>query len=221
MAADPKLPPQALEAEQSLLGGLLLDNRKWDEIAGAVTAEDFYDQNHRLIFAAITALQEAGTPVDIITVTDHLEKIEQLEKAGGAAYISGLASNTPGVSNITAYAEIVRDRAILRALILAANDIAESAYNPGGQPPREVLNAAEKLVFEISQHDGRRRREFAPLADFIAESVARLEKLAESPGAITGVPTGFADIDDMTSGLQPGDLVIVAGRPSMGKTASP
>jgi len=219
MAAEPKLPPQALEAEQSLLGGLLLDNRKWDEIAGAVTAEDFYNHNHRLIFEAISGLQEDSTPADIVTVPEYLEKREQLEKAGGAAYISGLANNTPGVANILAYAEIVRDRAILRALILASNDIAETAYNPLERAPREVLNAAEKLIFEISERDGRRRKEFAALAELITRSVERIELLAKSGEAITGVPTGFTDIDDMTSGLQPGDLIIVAGRPSMGKTA--
>jgi len=219
MAAEPKLPPQALEAEQSLLGGLLLDNRKWDEIAGAVTAEDFYNHNHRLIFEAISGLQEDSTPADIVTVPEYLEKREQLEKAGGAAYISGLANNTPGVANILAYAEIVRDRAILRALILASNDIAEAAYNPLERAPREVLNAAEKLIFEISERDGRRRKEFAALAELITRSVERIELLAKSGESITGVPTGFTDIDDMTSGLQPGDLIIVAGRPSMGKTA--
>lgn len=219
MAAEPKLPPQALEAEQSLLGGLLLDNRKWDEIAGAVTAEDFYNHNHRLIFEAISGLQEDSTPADIVTVPEYLEKREQLEKAGGAAYISGLANNTPGVANILAYAEIVRDRAILRALILASNDIAEAAYNPLERAPREVLNAAEKLVFEISERDGRRRKEFAALAELVTRSVKRIELLAKSGEAITGVPSGFTDLDDMTSGLQPGDLIIVAGRPSMGKTA--
>jgi len=219
MAAEPKLPPQALEAEQSLLGGLLLDNRKWDEIAGAVTAEDFYDQNHRLIFAAISSLQEDGKPVDIITVTEFLEKREQLEKAGGAAYISGLANNTPGVANILAYVEIVRDRAILRALILASNDIAESAYNPLERAPRDVLDYAEQKVFEISERDGRRRKEFTSLPELLARSIERIELLAESEETITGVPTGFYKLDEMTAGLQPGDLIIVAGRPSMGKTA--
>ena len=219
MAAEPKLPPQALEAEQSLLGGLLLDNRKWDEIAGAVTAEDFYDQNHRLIFAAISSLQEDGKPVDIITVTEFLEKREQLEKAGGAAYISGLANNTPGVANILAYAEIVRDRAILRALILASNDIAETAYNPLERAPRDVLDYAEQKVFEISERDGRRRKEFTSLPELLARSIERIELLAESEETITGVPTGFYKLDEMTAGLQPGDLIIVAGRPSMGKTA--
>jgi len=208
-----------LEAEQSLLGGLLLDNRKWDEIAGAVTAEDFYDQNHRLIFAAISSLQEDGKPVDIITVTEFLEKREQLEKAGGAAYISGLANNTPGVANILAYVEIVRDRSILRALILASNDIAESAYNPLERAPRDVLDYAEQKVFEISERDGRRRKEFTSLPELLARSIERIELLAESEETITGVPTGFYKLDEMTAGLQPGDLIIVAGRPSMGKTA--
>ncbi|MDD9858293.1 MAG: replicative DNA helicase [Gammaproteobacteria bacterium] len=218
-ADSPKLPPQALEAEQSLLGGLLLDNRKWDEVAGAVSADDFYNHHHRLIFEAISRLQEDSTPADIVTVSEWLEKRENLDKAGGPVYISELANNTPGTANITAYAEIVRARAILRSLILAANDIAESAYNPRERSPREVLNYAEQLVFEISERDGRRRREFTSLQDLLARSVERIDQLAESKESITGVPTGFSDLDDMTSGLQPGDLVIVAGRPSTGKTA--
>jgi len=201
-----------------LLGGLLLDNRKWDEIAGAVTANDFYNHNHRLIFEAISRLQEDGTPADIVTVSEWLEKQDNLDKAGGPAYISALANNTPGVANILAYAQIVRDRAILRSLILAANDIAEAAYNPRERSPREVLNDAEQLVFEISERDGRRRREFTALQDLLTDSVGRLEDLSASPESITGVPTGFVAIDNLTAGLHPGDLIVVAGRPSMGKT---
>ena len=217
--ASPKLPPQALEAEQSLLGGLLLDNRKWDEVTDEVRAADFYNQNHRLIFQAIGGLQSANDPADIVTVSEWLEKEGNLDKAGGLAYISTLANNTPGTANILTYAKIVREREILRALIAATNDISDSAYNPRGRSPRQVLDYAENRVFEISERDSRRRTGFIPLQELLTRSIDRIEELFESKESIIGVPTGFADLDNMTSGLQRGDLVIVAGRPSMGKTA--
>ena len=220
-SASATLPPQALEAEQSLLGGLLLDNRKWDEVISDVGlgADDFYNHNHRLIFEAIGALQEASDPADIVTVTEWLTKKDSLEKSGGIAYISTLANNTPSTANILTYARIVHERAILRQLIAAANDIADSAYNTGGRAPREVLDHAEKLVFDIAERDGRNRAGFISLQNLLTASINRIEELYESKEAITGVPTGFADIDEKTSGLQRGDLVIVAGRPSMGKTS--
>ena len=215
----PKLPPQALEAEQSLLGGLLLDNRKWDEVTEEVGIQDFYSQNHRLIFEAIGGLQAAGDPADVITASEWLDSENKLETAGGLAYIGNLANNTPSTANILTYAKIVRERAILRSLIAAANDISDSAYNPEGKTPREILDQAEKLVFDISERDGRARQGFTSIQDLLSRSIDRIEELYESKEAITGVPTGFSDLDNMTSGLQPGDLVIVAGRPSMGKTS--
>jgi replicative DNA helicase len=214
-----KLPPQALEAEQSLLGGLLLDNRKWDEVTDEIGVRDFYSQNHRLIFSAISALQAAGDAADVVTTSEWLESEGNLDNAGGLAYIGTLANNTPSTANILTYAKIVRERAILRSLIAAANDISDSAYKPEGRTPREVLDNAEKLVFDISERDGRNRRGFTSIQELLARSVDRIEELFESKEAITGVPTGFSDLDSMTSGLQPGDLVIVAGRPSMGKTS--
>jgi len=219
VSASPKLPPQALEAEQSLLGGLLLDNRKWDEVTDVVGASDFYSHNHRLIFQAIGGLQGVGDPADVVTTSEWLEKDGSLEKAGGLAYISTLANNTPSTANIMTYAKIVRERAILRSLISAANEISENAYNPKGRTPREVLDSAEKLVFDISERDGRSRKGFTSLQELLTRSVDRIEELFDSKESITGVPTGFADLDEMTSGLQRGDLVIVAGRPSMGKTS--
>lgn len=215
----PKLAPQALEAEQSLLGGLLLDNRKWADVVNEVGEQDFYSQNHRLIFAAISGLQIAGDPADVVTASEWLDSKGDLENAGGIAYIGTLVNNTPSTANILAYSKIVRERAILRALIAAASDISDSAYSPQGRTPREVLDNAEKLVFDISVRDGRNRQGFTSIQDLLTRSVDRIEELSQSKEAITGVPTGFADIDDMTSGLQPGDLVIVAGRPSMGKTS--
>ncbi|WP_423911051.1 replicative DNA helicase [Candidatus Spongiihabitans sp.] len=219
MTHSPKLPPQALEAEQSLLGGLLLDNRKWAEVTDEVGVQDFYSQNHRLIFAAISGLQVAGDPADVVTTSEWLESEGNLDNAGGLAYIGTLANNTPSTANILTYSKIVRERAILRSLIAAANDISDSAYSPQGRTPREVLDNAEKLVFDISERDGRNRQGFTSIQDLLARSIDRIEELYESKEAITGIPTGFADLDSMTSGLQPGDLVIVAGRPSMGKTS--
>ena len=214
-----KLPPQALEAEQSLLGGLMLENRRWDEVNDEVGTTDFYSQSHRLIFDAIKGLQNNSEPADVITVSEWLEKNGALENSGGLAYIGTLANNTPSTANILTYAKIVRERAILRSLISAANDIADSAYTPDGKTPREVLDHAEKLVFDISERDGRSQQGFTPIQDLLTRSIDRIEELFESKETVTGVPTGFADLDDMTSGLQRGDLVIVAGRPSMGKTS--
>jgi replicative DNA helicase len=219
VTSSPKLPPQALEAEQSLLGGLLLDNRKWDEVIDEVGSADFYSQNHRLIFNAIAGLQAAGDPADVITASEWLESDNKLDAVGGLSYIGSLANNTPSTANILTYAKIVRERSILRSLIAAANDIADSAYNPEGRTPKEVLEKAEKLVFDIADRDGRSRQGFQSIQELLSKSIDRIEELFESKEAITGIPTGFADLDGMTSGLQRGDLVIVAGRPSMGKTS--
>ncbi len=219
ISSSPKLPPQALEAEQSLLGGLLLDNRKCDEVTEEVGSKDFYSQSHRLIFNAISGLQGNGDPADVVTTSEWLENEGNLEAAGGLAYLGTLANNTPSTANIMTYAKIVRERAILRSLIGAANDISDTAYNPEGRTPREVLDRAEQLVFDISERDGRSRKGFTSIQELLSRSIDRIEELYESKEAITGIPTGFSDIDAMTSGLQPGDLVIVAGRPSMGKTS--
>jgi len=218
-AISPKLPPQALEAEQSLLGGLLLDNSKWDQIGDQVGGADFYHQNHRLIYQTITGLLTDSQPADVVTVGQRLEKDGGIDQAGGIAYISMLANGTPSTANISAYARIVRECAILRALIAVANQIADYAYVPQGKTPRQVLDHAEKLVFDISARDGRNRRGFVAMPELAVASYKRIATLSESGDAITGVPTGFAKLDEMTSGLQRGDLVIVAGRPSMGKTA--
>jgi len=219
VSGSPKLPPQALEAEQSLLGGLLLDNRRSDEVTDAVGASDFYSQNHRLIFKAVLALQANNHPADVVTVSEWLEQNNALEDAGGLAYIGTLANNTPSTANILTYARIVRERSILRALISAANEISDNAYSPEGRTPREVLDRAEQMVFEISERDGKARQGFTTIQDLLTRSIDRIEELFESKETVTGIPTGFSDLDDMTSGLQRGDLVIVAGRPSMGKTS--
>lgn len=214
-----KLPPQSMEAEQSLLGGLLLDNRKFEDVSEHVGVRDFYSQNHRIIYQAISDLLTAGEPVDVITTSEWLDQAGQLEQVGGLAYIGMLANNTPSTLNIVTYAKIVREKGILRSLVEAANDIADTAYSPEGKTPREVLDFSEKLVFDISERDGRSRQGFTSIKELLTRSIDRLEELFESQESITGIATGFNDLDNMTSGLQPGDLVIVAGRPSMGKTS--
>ncbi len=202
-----------------MLGGLLLDNYKWHEVIDEVHVHDFYSQSHQLIFAAISALQDAGEPADVVTTSERLESEDKLDNAGGLAYIGTLANNTPSAANILTYAKIVRERAILRSLITAANDISTSAYHPQGRTPREILDKAEHLVFEISERDGHSQKGFASIQDLLSRSIDRIHELANSKDAITGIATGFIDLDEKTAGLQPGDLVIVAGRPSMGKTS--
>ena len=214
-----KLPPQSLEAEQSLLGGLMLDNRRSDEVTDLVSQSDFYSLNHRLIFDAICHLVAKGEPADVVTVSERLEQVGSIDNAGGLAYVGTLANNTPSTANILTYAKIVRERSILRSLIAVANDIADSAYAPEGKSPREVLDHAEARVLEISEQDGKQSQGFESIQTLLTRSLDRIDELFNSTEAVTGIATGFTDLDDMTSGLQRGDLVIVAGRPSMGKTS--
>ncbi|MDA8362717.1 MAG: replicative DNA helicase [Gammaproteobacteria bacterium] len=214
-----RLPPQSLEAEQSVLGGLMLDNHRWEQIADRVASDDFYRKEHRLIFRAVATLCDASSPADVVTVSEWLEKNGELEAAGGLSYLGQLANNTPSAANIVAYADIVRERAILRSLIRAANTIGDSAFNPEGRNAAELLDYAEKHILDISEHGVHRRGGFLPLKTLLTKAVDRIDQLFRSDSPITGVPTGFSDLDAMTSGLQAGDLVIVAGRPSMGKTS--
>ncbi len=214
-----KVPPQSVEAEQSVLGGLMLDNQRWDQIADKVHADDFYRKEHRLIFRAIAALCDESQPADVITVSEWLEKNAELESAGGLSYLGALANNTPSAANIVAYAAIVRERALMRNLIRVATNVANSAYAPEGRSAGELLDAAEKHIMDISEQGAGRRGGFQPLKTLLTGAVDRIDKLFRSDSPITGVSTGFADLDGLTSGLQPGDLVIVAGRPSMGKTS--
>lgn len=213
-----KLPPQSIDAEQSVLGGLLLDNQRWDSVADKLTADDFYRREHRVIFNAVARLTQDNSPVDVVTVSEVLEKIGELEIAGGLAYIGSLANNTPSAANIVAYAEIVRERSVLRQLLAAANEISHSAYHTEGRSATELLDRAEKRIFDISEKGARRRGGFEPIASLLSKTVDRIDMLFRSQGSITGVATGFTDLDNKTSGLQPSDLVIIAGRPSMGKT---
>ncbi len=214
-----KVPPQSVEAEQSVLGGLMLDNQRWDQIADKVHADDFYRKEHRLIFRAIAALCDETQPADVVTVSEWLEKNAELESAGGLSYLGALANNTPSAANIVAYAAIVRERALMRNLIRVATNVANSAYAPEGRSAGELLDAAEKHIMDISEQGAGRRGGFQPLKTLLTGAVDRIDKLFRSDSPITGVSTGFSDLDGLTSGLQPGDLVIVAGRPSMGKTS--
>ncbi len=216
-----KLPPHSVEAEQSVLGGLMLENSAWDRVADAIAEPDFYRADHRLIWKQITRLIEDNKPADVITVAEALESHNQLDEVGGLAYLTALAQNTPSAANIRRYAEIVRERAVLRRLAEVGAEIAELSYNPAGRKASEILDEAEAKVFEIKEAGARGGQGFQPIKPVLIEVVNRIDELynRENPSEITGVPTGFADLDAKTSGLQPGDLIIVAGRPSMGKTA--
>lgn len=216
-----KLPPHSVEAEQSVLGGILLDSTAWDKITDILQESDFYRYEHRVIFHHIWQLTDHAKPVDVLTVAESLESNAELDKAGGLAYLGSLAQNVPSAANIRRYAEIVRERAIMRKLAEVGSEIATNAYNPGGRDAGQLLDEAESRVFEISEAGERGRQGFVAIPALLTQVVDRIETLysRDSDSDVTGIATGFTDLDSMTSGLQPGDLVIVAGRPSMGKTA--
>lgn len=212
-----KVPPHSLEAEQAVLGGLMLDNGAWDQVADRVSEADFYRRDHRLIFRAVAALAEAGQPMDAVTLSEWLKSNGELEDAGGLPYLGALARDTPSSANIRAYADIVREKSVLRQLIEAGTQVAETGYNPDGRASPDLLDHAERLIFEIAEQSGRNRRGFQSVRDVLPDVVDRIDTLYHQDSDVTGLATGFTDLDRMTSGLQAGDLVIVAGRPSMGK----
>ena len=216
-----KLPPHSVEAEQSVLGGILIDQSAWDKIADLIAEPDFYRKEHRLIYHHISRLNEHGKAVDVITVAESLESSSKLDEAGGLAYLGSLAQNVPSAANIRRYAEIVRERAIMRKLAEVGGEIASSALSPGGRAADQLLDEAESKIFEIAEEGERGRQGFTPIPPLLTKVVERIETLysRDDPDGITGIATGFSDLDNQTSGLQPGDLIIVAGRPSMGKTA--
>lgn len=216
-----KLPPHSVEAEQSVLGGLLLENDAWDRIADMIGVDDFYRHDHRLIYEHISRLIEHSRPADMVTVAESLESSGRLNEVGGIAYLGALVQNIPSAANIHRYAEIVRERAIMRRLVEVGSSISESAFNPQGRDANALLDEAEARIFEIKEHGARAAQGFIDIKSVLPLVVERLDKLSnlDDPTGVTGIPTGFTDLDRMTSGLQPGELIIVAGRPSMGKTA--
>ena len=216
-----KVPPHSVEAEQSVLGGLLLDNAAWDRVADMIAEGDFYRGDHRQIYRHIVKLIGAGRPADVVTVAESLDSTKDLAAVGGLAYLSALAAGTPSATNIRRYAEIVRERAILRQLAAVATEISDSAYSPMGRDAGQILDEAESKVFEIAEQGARGSQGFQDMPHLLTQVVERIDMLYNRGGnnEVTGVPTGYIDLDRMTSGLQPGDLVIVAGRPSMGKTS--
>lgn len=213
-----KMQPHSVEAEQSVLGGLLLSADSWDAVAESVTATDFYRPGHRLIFSQIAQLAEANEPVDVITVADKLQARGELDAAGGLPYLAELAQNTPSASNIRAYAQVVRERASLRKLIEAAQEIADSGFNPEGRQSNELIDEAERRIMQIAE-EGPKAGGPQDVNPLLKQALGRIEELFQNGGDITGLSTGFLELDRMTSGLQGSDLVIVAGRPSMGKTS--
>ena len=212
------LPPQAIDAEQSLLGSLMLDSHIIDDVESEIESRDFYRSDHQKIYTAIQSLSQRDDAIDVITVSEELEKSGKLREIGGLAYLSSLAKNTPNSGNVVSYAKIVRENAILRRLIETSNDIIEKAYHPDGDKCDAVLDFAEQRILEIKNQEGKNDDGFEKLDSLLAQSVEKIEELFESQELITGIPTGFTKLDEITTGLHGGELVVVAGRPSMGKT---
>ena len=214
-----RIPPHSIEAESSVLGGLLLDNAAWDRVGDLLKEGDFYRYEHRLVFAAISALINASKPADVITVNEHLQSLGKSEEIGGLSYLNALAQYVPSASNIRRYAEIVRERGILRKLVSASDEISTTAFNPQGKPVDKILDEAEQKIFNIGEEGSRMKQGFQGMDTLVVELLDRVQEMADNPNDITGVPTGFYDLDRMTSGFQAGDMIVLAARPSMGKTA--
>ena len=214
-----RVPPHSIEAESSVLGGLLLDNEAWDRIADLLTPGDFYRYEHRQIFDSIHGLLEGSRPADVITVFEALQSLGKAEEVGGLTYLNSLAQYVPSAGNIRRYAEIVRERAILRKLVSASDEISTAAFNPKGKAVEKILDEAEQRIFAIGEEGSRMKEGFQDMGSLVVELLDRVQEMADNPNDITGVPTGFYDLDRMASGLQAGDLIILAARPSMGKTS--
>ena len=214
-----RIPPHSIEAESSVLGGLLLDNGAWDRVSDALTDGDFYRYEHRLVFAAIGALINASKPADVITVYEQLQSLGKAEEIGGLTYLNSLAQYVPSAGNIRRYAEIVRERSILRKLVTASDEIATNAFNPKGRPVAAILDESEQKIFNIGEEGSRMKQGFQSMDTLVVTLLDRVQEMADNPNDVTGVPTGFYDLDRMTAGFQAGDLIVLAARPSMGKTA--
>jgi len=213
-----KMPPNSIEAEQSLLGGLMLDNAAWDKVADLIVASDFYRKDHRLIFAGIAELAETSNPCDVVTLSEFLDNRDELEASGGLEYLAMLSNETPGAANVRAYARILRERSTLRSLISAGNQISGSAFATDGRSASDLVDEAERLVFEIAEKGSRGQVGFRHLKSILPDAVDRIDLLHQSGGNITGISTGFTEFDKLTAGLQAGELIVIAGRPSMGKS---
>ena len=214
-----RIPPHSIEGESSVLCGLLLDNGAWDRVGDLLVDDDFYRHEHKLIYAAVGALINASKPADVITVYEHLQNQGKADDVGGLAYLNSLAQYVPSAANIRRYAEIVRERGILRKLVKASDEIATEAFSPQGKPVAMILDEAEQKIFKIGEAGSRMKQGFHSMDTLVVELLDRVEEMSQNPNDITGVPTGFYDLDRHTSGFQSGDLIILAARPSMGKTA--
>ena len=214
-----RIPPHSVEAESSVLGGLLLDNGAWDRVGDLLHEGDFYRFEHRMVFSAIGALINASKPADVITVFEQLLGQGKAEEIGGLAYLNALAQYVPSAGNIRRYAEIVRERSILRKLVSASDEISTTAFNPMGRPVATILDEAEQRIFNIGEEGARNRQGFQAMETLVVALLDRVQEMADNPNDVTGVPTGFYDLDRMTAGFQAGDLIVLAARPSMGKTA--
>ena len=214
-----RIPPHSIEAESSVLGGLLLDNNAWDRVGDILKENDFYRYEHKLIFTAVSGLINGSKPADVITVYEVLQSLGKAEEVGGLAYLNSLAQYVPSAGNIRRYAEIVRERGILRKLVTASDEIATNAFNPQGRPVEKILDEAEQKIFNICEEGSRMKQGFQSMDTLVVDLLDRVQEMADNPNDVTGVPTGFIDLDRMTSGLQAGDMVVLAARPSMGKTA--
>ena len=214
-----RIPPHSIEAESSVLGGLLLDNGAWDRVGDLLTEGDFYRYEHRLVYSAVGVLINGSKPADVITVFEHLQNQGKAEEIGGLAYLNSLAQYVPSAGNIRRYAEIVRERSVLRKLVSASDEISTSAFNPKGRPVATILDEAEQKIFNIGEEGARTKQGFQAMDTLVVELLDRVQEMADNPNDVTGVPTGFYDLDRMTAGFQAGDLIVLAARPSMGKTA--
>ncbi|MBU6368498.1 MAG: replicative DNA helicase [Burkholderiales bacterium] len=214
-----RIPPNSVEAESSVLGGLLLDNSAWDKVGDILSDGDFYRYEHRLIFSSVSTLINGNRAADVITVFEHLQSQGKADEVGGLAFLNSLAQYVPSSANIRRYAEIVRERSILRKLVSVSDEIATSAMNTNGRPVPHILDEAEQKIFNIGEEGSRMRQGFQSMGNLVVQLLDRVEEMSQNPNDITGVPTGFFDLDRMTSGMQAGDLIVLAARPSMGKTA--
>ena len=214
-----KIPPHSIDAEQSVLGGLLLDSEAWELVADRVGEDDFYRESHQIIFAAIRKLQDRSEPCDVITLSEALQAIGKIDDVGGLSYLGELAQGTPSSANIAAYADIIRERSITRQLTRVGSRIAESGFNPDGRSVDELVDLAEKQIFDIAERGAKAKKGFVSIEDVLPDVITQLDELFNSDGSLSGLSTGFADLDEKTAGLQKSDLIILAARPSMGKTS--